>query len=153
MKCGYKYCKNGGVVSKEEGIKDGKRYYCKDCFNKKNTKSEIEKYYIDNIDKRVMLTLLRNAIKQLVDDKEYEADLVLYMIKWVVSNKQKINNPNGLNYYISNEKMLDAYKSEILSKKGKEVLKEIEDNIIKNKDVQFKYNPSNPKWMDIVKSR
>ena len=37
-KCGYKYCKNGGKVKKEDSILIGTKHYCKECLKEKDGK-------------------------------------------------------------------------------------------------------------------
>lgn len=98
MKCGYNKCNLGGEVSKEEGVKEGNRWYHKECLAEKNLKKEIEEYYRNHFNDREPLQNIRIAISNYIHKQGYEAEYVL----WCLKNKaQKLNSMYGLSYTLS----------------------------------------------------
>ena len=90
MKCRYSYCKHGGEVSKEDAIKEGGSYFHKDCHKEKQLKQQIEEYYLSNMPP-CTLQILRKVIKQLIHEKNMEAEyvfLVYVLIYLLVAVKE-----------------------------------------------------------------
>lgn len=147
MKCKYSYCKNNFNVEKENAIKIGNSYYCKECYEEKQTKQQIEEYYITNMPSTT-LQLLRKVIKQLIHEKGLNSKYVLFVLKYIHINKKPINNPFGLLNYCNEGRMVDLYNKQITNMK----YKEIKDNInsITEEKVDFKYKPNIKKWTDLM---
>ena len=148
MKCRYKYCKNGFEVKKEDAIKEGSSYYCKDCYKEKELKKQITDYYLQNLP-TTAVPLLMKVINQLLYTNNYEAEYILYIVKKVHTNGLKINNPFGLTYYCNDGRNITEWKS----KKTNIEYQNIKNAIVQNdnvKKVQFMYKPSNKKWTDLI---
>lgn len=148
MKCRYAHCKHGGEVSKEEAVKDGSAYYHKECLKEKQTKQEIESYYLENLP-QTTIQILRKVINQLISVNKYEAEYVLYIIKKIHINKFKINNPFGLVSYCNEGR----YITEWNKKKASQEYNKIKDQINTSNDsekINYKYQPNIKKWTDII---
>jgi hypothetical protein len=151
IKCRYKYCKNGNEVSKEEAIKDGNSYYCKDCYKEKTLKQEIEKYYTENLPKTT-IQILRKVINQLLYTDKYEAEYILFIVKKIHINNLKINNPFGLKSYCNEGRNQDEWRKININKQYNNIKENINTDfeIDENKKVVFKYKSNKKKWTDLI---
>lgn len=147
MKCRYKYCKLGGEVDKNIAIKEGNAYYHKECLCEKHLKEEIETYYINNMPP-CTLQILRKVIKQLVHEKNFEAEYILFIEKYIKQNKKNINNPFGLISYCNDGNLSELFKKEKIAKEYNKIKKE--NNDLEFKDFKFTYKPPKNKWTDIL---
>ena len=149
LKCRYNFCKNGNEVEKENSIKVGNSYYCKECYEEKSTKKMIEDYYLSNMPS-CTIQILRRVIKQLVNEKNISARYVLFVLKFIKNNNKPINNPFGLlNYCNDNRLYLEWLKKES-NKEYKNIKNDIENNIEKT-EVKFTYKPNVNRWLKILK--
>lgn len=148
MKCRYNHCSHNNDVKKEDAIKEGNSYYCKDCYKEKTTKQEIEKYYLENFP-TTMLPLLRKAINKLINESNFEAEYVLFIVKKVHINGLKMNNPYGLGYYCAEGRYITEWKTKKTNIEYQSIKKEIIQ--VNDEDrVKFTYAPSNKKWTDLI---
>ena len=147
-KCRYKYCRNGNEVNKEDAIKDGSAYYCKSCHKEKTLKHEIEEYYITNMP-TTAIQLLRKVINQLLNDNNYDAEYVLYILKKIHNNKLKINNPFGLGSYCNEGRNITEWKTIKTNKEYQTIKNEIIQSN-KNEEITFTYKKNNKKWTDLI---
>lgn len=148
MRCRYKYCKNNGEVNKEDAIKEGNTYYCKECFQEKQIKQQIETFYINNMPPTT-LQLLRKVIKQLIHEKGLKPEYVLFVLKYINKNNKPINNPFGLLNYCGDGRLNDLYKKEIINKQFKKIKSVNTENI--DKDIlSFTYKPNSKKFSNII---
>lgn len=149
MKCRYKYCHNNNEVNKDDAIKEGSAYYCKECFNEKQLKQQIEQYYSTNMPSTA-IQILRKVINQLLYKNNYDADYVLYILKKIHNNNLKINNPFGLINYCNDGRNLDQWKKE----KTNEEFKSIKNDLIhydsEKNEIKFTYKPNEKKWTDLI---
>lgn len=136
-------------MSKEEAIKEGNSYYCKECHNEKTVKQQIEQYYTVNLP-TTAIQLLRKVINQLLYTNSYEAEYILFIIKKIHINKLKINNPFGLVSYCNEGRNITEWRTK---KASQEYLK-IKDNINQYDEnenkVEFSYKPNNKKFTDLI---
>jgi len=146
MKCGYKYCKLGGEVKKEDAIKDG-RYYHKECHNKKTIKSECRDILKENY--KFMARNINNIIKQLVDDKNIDAEKVRFTIQNIVDNNRELNSPYGISYYLENYEINNEFKKYIKAKKFKEV-KDMDVDVPVADEYKFKHKKGGKKSWEIL---
>ncbi len=145
MKCGSSCCKLGGEVSKDEAIKVGTRYWHKECLHEKEVKQEIEKYWLENINKGTVIQLLRKAIKDLCF--LYEADYIYYLLTSVKGKGINLSYPMGLKKIADDNRFKDEW--------SKIRIKEIYN---KNKTVDFKtsedvvfvYKKNNKRITDLI---
>jgi hypothetical protein len=148
MKCGYKHCKLGGEVKKENSIKDG-RYYHKECHNKKITKGECR----DILDENYSFTKrnINIAIKQLVDDRDINPDKLKFTIKYIIKNKKDcdLNSPYGVTYYLENFKINKAFKKMQTSKRL-QIIKNTHVDVDTVNEQEFKYKKGGRKSWEII---
>jgi hypothetical protein len=149
MKCKYTYCHHGGEVNKDEAIKIGNLYFHKDCYHEKQTKQEIEDYYLKNMPS-CTLQILRKVIKQLIHEKSNSADYVLFTLKYIKSNNKPINNPFGLINYCNDYKLKNEFDKQLINEKYKLVKSINELDIDTENEVKFTYQPSKKKVTDIL---
>jgi len=145
MKCGYNNCKFNGNVEKDIAIKFKKRYYHKECYNKKTKKRQI--YEVLKNQKFASKTI-NFALKQMVDDDNMDVDFLLFVTNYVIDNKEELNNPFGIKYYSQNYKIIDKYKK----KKRMQILKELNDkkrDIEFAEDTDFEHTKITPKYLKI----
>jgi len=150
MKCNNKYCKLGGEVTKEEGIKYNNKYYHSECLKIVKDKQEIVRLYLEQINPNETKAMLNKSIYQLIHQKGYSSDYVLFIINYTIKNQIKLNNPFGLHYVVTNTEAIKQYKEQILRQKAKIIEDNIKSNEFNNKEVEFSYKPSQkPKWLEI----
>ena len=148
MKCRYSYCKHGGEVNKEEAIKEGSSYFHKDCYKEKQLKQQIEEYYLSNMPP-CTLQILRKVIKQLIHEKNIEAEYMLFVLNYITNNKKPINNPFGLANYCNEGRVRSEYNKIKIREQYNEMEKPSEIDISTNKN-GYKYKPTNKRITDII---
>lgn len=149
MKCKYSYCKHGGEVDKDKAFREGNNYYHEDCYKEKTLKQEIEEYYLANM-KDTTLQLLRKVIKQLIHEKKYDAEFVLYTLKYITKNNKPINSPFGLLNYCTDNRIHTEWKNSIINKQYKEMKENSNTDTSEDNKVIFTYKPSTKKVTDII---
>lgn len=145
MKCKYSYCKFDGEVDKKDAIKIGNLYYHKECLCEKELKQQIENYYIKNMPS-CTLQILRKVIKQLIHEKNVDADFVLYTVKYIKKNNKPINNPFALLNYCNDNRIISEYKDNIV----KERYKKINNFNSGDENISFQYKPNKKNIPDII---
>jgi len=145
MKCGYNHCKLGGNVEKDVAIKYNRRYYHKECYNKKIKKHEIYNLLRDN---GFVAKSINMALKQIVDDDNTDVDLLLFTTKYVIDNRKELNNPFGLKYYIQNYEIIEKYKRISRLEKLKE-LNSKEKEMEFEDETEFNHTERLPKYLKI----
>lgn len=136
MKCRYNCCKFNGEVEKSKAVKEGSAYYHEECLKEKNLKKEIEEYYINNMPPTVM-QILRKAIKQLINEKGFDAEFVLFTCRWIVRNRKPIKSPFGIIYYCTNDKVYGEWNRKKVTKN----YNKIKNMEVSDKKVVFNYKP------------
>lgn len=152
MKCGYKYCKFDGEVSKKEGVKYKNRWHHKECAEERKNKEKIRKIYLEKIDKYANKAQLNKAIKQIIHDKKQNSSFVLFALNYAIENNIKLNNPFGLHWIIKDKNIIKTYKEKILKKQEYEIINKILNQDEKGYETSFKYKPSkkNRNWNKIL---
>lgn len=143
MKCRYSHCKLGGEVEKEDAIKEGSMYYHKECYKKKEVKSEIR----DIFQARGMVQRDINiSLKRAIDDEEYN----LEYIKYVVINRQKeIIDPYKLLYQLKIDKNYEEYVKKNSLKQQLKINQFIKTQNIDNVGFDFNITPSKNSRLNI----
>jgi len=96
------------------------------------------------------IQLLRKVINQLLNDSNYDAEYVLFILKKIHVNKLKINNPFGLGSYCNEGRNITEWKK---IKTNEEYKNNIKDKIINNdkkEEIKFTYKENNKKWTDLI---
>jgi hypothetical protein len=135
MKCGYKNCKLGGEVEKDNAIKVSNKYYHKECHEIVENKKKIREFYLEKINPKEVMVLLNKAINELIDTKNVDSNLLLYALNYSVDNNIKINSPFGMNYIVNNYKIKESYSK--LQARNK--LSQIKDTNIETTETIFTY--------------
>lgn len=142
MKCGYNKCKFGGNVDKKDAIKDGTRYFHKECLHEKKIKHEIESYYRNNFNTNEPLQNVRSAISSFVHKNMYDADYVL----WCLKNKaKKLNSIFGLSYSLSYIANYEEFVKEKINKIEIKLEAPSDEEYLKTTPIQPKKNKN---WGD-----
>lgn len=135
-KCGYTHCPHPD--DKEpitEMEKVGKRYYHKKCFYIRDMIQVAATYYFQYIDENAEYKILVGVLNNIIFKKGYSVDLVVFMMKYLVSHGCKINSPYGL-YYVIKNKLVEAEFAD--DRKRKKVLDRFEYRQRKSAESQGK---------------
>lgn len=139
MKCRYDYCKNGNSVEKENAIKVGGAYYCKECYEEKENKVKISEAIRDILPCEVKANI-NKCICDWIHKKNFDAKYVMYTLDYIKRNKSNLKGVYGIIYYLNNSKIKDEYDSANNMEKYKELSKVIFD--YDESEVKFTYNSS-----------
>lgn len=149
MKCPYNDCRLGGEVAKEDAIYHKRRYYHKECYEKKIKKQESRNLLNDNFN--FTGRNVTNAIKQLVDDKQHDVRKVLFAIKYIINNDKELNSPYGISYYMDDYRVNKQFKKHLESIKLNEIKEDItEIEVEKETKINKNNKRRKPKWMKIL---
>jgi hypothetical protein len=148
MKCKYKYCKNNNEVSKDNAIKIGNSYYCKECYKEKCDKEKIEKLILEKLPTSV-IAIVRKVINQLIYDKGYNSDYVVFIASKILKENMALNNPFGIIGYCSNNYNYKEWQSKIVNEKFFDLKNDMENMNHSNEEVTFNIK-QNKKWTDII---
>lgn len=152
MKCGYKYCKLGNQVDKEDGVKYKNRWHHVECLRERKNKEEIGLLYTKDVDEYVNKAMLNKSIKQVINDKKQDSEFVLYALKYAIKNDIELNNPFGLHWVVKDDKIVKSYKEDILKEKMYRTLDEIEKKSNRGEETDFIYKISkkNKNWNKVL---
>jgi hypothetical protein len=148
MKCKYKYCKNNNEVIKENAIKIGNSYYCKQCYKEKNDKGKIEKLIIEKLPTAV-ITIVRKVINQLIYDKGYDSEYVLFVVSKILKDNMVLNNPFGIISYCTNNHLYKEWQTTIINEKFLDFKTTMKNTNNDSEKVVFNITQSK-KWTDII---
>lgn len=110
MKCGYTKCKLGGEVSKDDGVKVGKRWFHEECDHKREVKHDCS----EKLSSAGMISKLTNSfLSKMIDDENCDMDYLQFVIHHVVDNKLKLSNPYGIKYYMGNWQIEKLYADKV----------------------------------------
>ena len=119
--CRYGHCKH---LTKEINLEhdnyeeENGRYYHMDCKIEKDTIAEIIDYWDKNITGKTSFSFLRKVINDIIYNKNYPADYVLFSLK---RNASWLKSPGGLYYAIDDTKTKSSWEYQIkLEKFNKE---------------------------------
>jgi hypothetical protein len=116
-KCWYKNCTKGKVLDKESIKVNNKRYH-KDCYNNFENLKKIRQLYITHLQPSVIHIQLNKVINTLITDKKVKPELLLFVTEYLIENKIDVNAPYSLYYWVSNYRILKAYKNKKLKEKN-----------------------------------
>lgn len=147
MKCAYKTCKFDNQIEKGKEIKYKNRYYHLECLKEVQNKEEIRKIYFEHINPSEVVKMVNLAISKLINEKKVDSEYLLFVIKYIVNHKMKVNYPMGLYYYVNNSKIKEAWN--LLTVKQQKIEMTIETN---NPEISFEYKPqTNNQWNNILR--
>lgn len=152
-KCRYNHClhETQSVVA-SEAIKDGNRYFHKDCYKTKKDIDTVVNLFKEKVNPNVVFSVLRGVVNNIVFKKGVESGLLLFGLNYYISNKINLNYPQGLYYVIQNRNVIKGYTE----KKNREYLiqqKKKAKNMENNEEIEssFTYKPSKQKsFADIL---
>ncbi|GEM_PF-557627 len=153
-KCRYNHCKHETKdVLASEAVKDGNRYFHKDCYKTKEEINKIIELFAEYINPNVVFAVLRKVVNNIVFNRGVDSGLLLFGLNYYIANKITLNYPQGLYYVIQNKNVIKGYKE----KKNKEYLIEQKKNLQKAEDdtemvSSFTYKPNKQKsFADILR--
>ena len=152
-KCRYNHClhENQRVLA-SEAIKDGSRYFHKDCYKTKKDIDTVANLFKEKVNPNVVFSVLRSVVNNIVFKKGVESGLLLFGLNYYISNKINLNYPQGLYYVIQNKNVIRGYEE----KKNREYLiqqKKKAQDMKNNEEIEssFTYKPSKQKsFADIL---
>lgn len=128
-------------ISKEEFQKDGRLYYHKDCYELKKksdwkdqkTKEDIRSI-IDLWNEHISNTVNFGYLTKILNEyiaRGVSSEYLLFVLRYVIDHKMKLNYPPGFRYYVDKQIIKEAYNKQ----KTREMLKKQSfDNIQKQDD-------------------
>lgn len=122
-RCSFAFCnklhesKNIDIDS-EEYTKRGSQYYHTDCVKISDTIKEMRDLWYQNIDENVDFRILNRVVSDLIFNKGYSADYILFCIRYSIENGNRLRFPPGLRYCVE----FDNYKSAYNLEKKREIL-------------------------------
>ena len=130
-KCRYNHCKHETKdVLASEAVKEGNRYYHKDCYKTKEDINKIVELFSEHVNPNVVFAVLRKVINNIVFTRGVDSGLLLFGLNYYISNKITLNYPQGLYYVIQNKNVIKGYTE----KKNREYLIEQKKNMQKIED-------------------
>ncbi|MGL5328339.1 MAG: hypothetical protein ACRDD7_03650, partial [Peptostreptococcaceae bacterium] len=99
MKCRYNYCKNNNEVSKENAIKVGSAYYCRECHEEKENKIAISNAIKEILPREVTMNI-NKCIADWIHKKGFDTQYVLYTLDYIKRKSSKLNSVYGVIYYL-----------------------------------------------------
>lgn len=126
-KCRYSHCKHDIKdidISCDEYVVKGSMYYHKDCYKAKlncewkdeKTKKDlviIRDLWYENISKTVVYSQLYRILNDYIE-RGVESEYLVFVMRYCLDHKCKLNYPNGFKFYVDRQEIKDAYaKSKI----------------------------------------
>lgn len=97
-KCAWTHCPCNQVIEDmSDAVKDKTRYYHKDCLKQRNTINDIITLFTEQVNDKIVMSQLRNVINTLVFKEGYEAEYVLYAVRYAINHPyMKLTYPAGI---------------------------------------------------------
>lgn len=148
MKCRYNYCKNGNTVEKEDAIKIGSAYYCKECYQEKE-----DKVKISNIIHEILPCEVKQNVNKCICDwihkKSFNVNYVMYTLDYIKKNKCSLKSVYGVIYYLNNEKVLSEYENKNMMEKYRKMSQSTFE--CDDQEVKFTYKSDTGKgWCKVL---
>ena len=87
-KCRYNHCKHETKdVLASEAVKEGNRYYHKDCYKTKEDINKIVELFSEHVNPNVVFAVLRKVINNIVFTRGVDSGLLLFGLNYYISNK------------------------------------------------------------------
>ena len=97
-KCAWTHCPCNQVIEDmSDAVKDKTRYYHKDCLKQRNTINDIITLFTEQVNDKIVMSQLRNIINTLVFTEGFEAEYVLYAVRYAINHPyMKLTYPAGI---------------------------------------------------------
>lgn len=142
--CRYSHCKHPTKeidISCDEYTKNGNQYFHKDCYEAKRkgewkdqkTKSDlqlIKNMWVEHISSTVNYSRLFYELNGFIE-RGIDSEYLVFVMKYVITNKCKLNYPAGFKWYVDDDNIKRAYGKSVNKKMVKKALKN--DNTTPNK--------------------
>lgn len=141
--CGYSHCKHdNNKVPSDEAIKDGTRYYHKDCLSEKQMRKQIFDIYYKHYKSTEDYSVVNGAINGFISNSTVE--YVLYVLCYAIREKIPFKGIFTLGWLVKNN---EDIKNKYISMKIHSERKDIEAKMNKeinpiNCGASFKFTPS-----------
>ena len=135
VKCKYSHCKHENrEVLREESVSSGNLYYHKDCYQEKETMKKCIDIYVKYFEDKPIFTQLRNVIDDIVYKKGYDAEYLLFALKYGALHRKPIKHPPGIYYLIKDDSIAKEWNKEKLMANKEHV-------VVNNKDTEYVHVP------------
>lgn len=125
MKCRWSHCKHGGEVDKSEAVQVGSAYYHKDCYTEKKSIEDIITVYTERVDPNPIIPAIRKVINDLIFNKGYDAEYLLYAVNYCLDHGWKLKYPGGLYYVAKNDDVKTGWARKNMAKVKRQVEQEM----------------------------
>lgn len=142
VKCRYKYCKHDSCdIPKTDAVKHNNKYFHEDCFKEWENKEKAVKLFLD-LKPDTPVPPVRRIVNAIIHEKNVDAELLLFGIKYYIKHKIPLRYPGGLYYVVAN----DDVKAEFNKAKSRQ--SNYTFDVLDDKRESFVYNPSKKKSLD-----
>lgn len=151
--CGYTFCRHKeDKVPASEAVKSGGRYLHPECFKEKETKKQIVDLYYRYYKSTEDYKMVVKAIKTLINEQNYEAVFVLYVLCQCIHEKVPFKGIFSLGWQVKNNMIYKKRYEMLMAKKA--VKNNTYDDIECYKDTAMNIQNRIPKkrktWDDIL---
>lgn len=129
--CRYEKCGHANRtldITKDAYKVEKSRYYHLDCFEKKKNREwkdeqankdlqYIKNQWVLNIDNTVVYSRLFQCLNELLA-RGISSDYLVFVMDYVIKYKMKLRYPDGFKYYVSKQKIKDAYQKQLNTRNG-----------------------------------
>lgn len=111
LRCAYKYCRHQTheIKSGTEVERAGKIYHA-DCLHEMEVIEQIIDYFYRNVNQNVVFWQLRKVLNRLIYQEGFEADYILFALRYHVSHRKPLTYPAGLAYVVQNKVIAAEYQ-------------------------------------------
>jgi hypothetical protein len=114
-KCWYVYCRFDGKVKSEDAVKEGTKYYHKECHRNFKNLKRIRELCLE-LDGTVVFARLNQVLLELITVRKIEIDYILFVLETLLEDNVEIHLPYGLSYKLNDFKMKKAYTQSFTKK-------------------------------------
>ena len=111
-KCAWTHCPCNQVIEDmSDAVKDKTRYYHKDCLKQRNTINDIITLFTEQVNDKIVMSQLRNIINTLIFTEGFEAEYVLYAVRYAINHPyMKLTYPAGIRRICLDQNVLDIWE-------------------------------------------
>lgn len=109
IKCSYKYCKNPEDCDPSVAIKDNKKYYHLECYEKKEAKNKVFEAFCDYVTNNENGMFIRKIISNWIDKDGISPNYLQFAMKFVIDNKIPLKSIFGLGIVMKRQNVIKAY--------------------------------------------
>ena len=143
VKCRYDYCKHESKdIPRDLAVGASGKYYHADCFKERTEKKQIVDLFFKEINPNTPPKQLWRVVTDLVNERGFSSEFVLYGLKYYIRHKIKIRYPGGLYYVVANQDVKEEYY------RAKSIVEKQTFDIIEDIGTSFTYKKPPKKTLD-----